>query len=810
MGAVVLAFRAALVHRWRAWLALALLVSVAGGTTLAALAAGRRTETAYPRLLAATNAFDLLAFSGSSVGLANLSQAAVSHLPGVASDARLDFFSFHEATTTHNSFGYAYIVGASGNLFSRFRYKLVAGVEPNPKDPCQVLAGDNLTVYGIRVGSVLRVSFYGRSQLADSNIGGPASGPVLSLRVVGIEVSGGSLPAGRPGGAFFVTPAFVRVEAPHILTSPVDAVRLRDGASGVPRFVAEVDRLAGGASRVSLQFVDGNNTEVEKSIQPQVVGWWIVFGFAALAATVVIGLALARQDATEAAIYPTLRALGMRSTQLVSIGLARTAIVVTVGATGAIALAYGLSPLFPVGEARLAEPSPGFGFDAPVLFLGAQAILSAGLLVSLWPNWRHANARQTLGEEEPQWTRSPSVVVNWLGRIGASPSALIGSRYALKGGRGRDAVPNRTAVLGTTVGVTALFGAAVFGASLTHLVATPKLYGNGFSLSGLTYGQDESNLARSKLATLPGIEQLSAGTVGEADVRGLEVPALALDSWHGPPIVTVVAGHAPVGLHEVALGTTTMRQVRARIGSVIPITGPNGKTSLWTVVGRVAFPVSFGPTGDGGLGIGLAVSFRGIEAAYCPARVSTSGCLPTTAFFVTFAHDRAGAAGLAKAKEELNGVLSPLDLESPFAPTSLLNFGGQSINFPLIIEAVVVVFGAATLLHLLLLSVIRRRREMVTLKCLGFLRRQVTTVVEWEAATVVTLAVIIGTPLGIALGRLAWNLFAANYGVVGVVEVPWWQGAIIIAGSLIVVTAIAFLPASYAARLRPSTVLRAG
>jgi hypothetical protein len=45
MGAVFLAFRAALVHRWRAWLALALLVSIVGGTTLAALAAGRRTQT---------------------------------------------------------------------------------------------------------------------------------------------------------------------------------------------------------------------------------------------------------------------------------------------------------------------------------------------------------------------------------------------------------------------------------------------------------------------------------------------------------------------------------------------------------------------------------------------------------------------------------------------------------------------------------------------------------------------------------------------------------------------------------------------
>jgi hypothetical protein len=38
--------------------------------------------------------------------------------------------------------------------------------------------------------------------------------------------------------------------------------------------------------------------------------------------------------------------------------------------------------------------------------------------------------------------------------------------------------------------------------------------------------------------------------------------------------------------------------------------------------------------------------------------------------------------------------------------------------------------------------------------------------------------------------RLAWTFFASNYSVVGVVVVPWWQEAIIIAGSLVVVTAL--------------------
>jgi hypothetical protein len=48
-----MAFRAKLRHRWRSWLAIAVLVSVVGGLVLAATAAGRRTEAAFPQFVAA-------------------------------------------------------------------------------------------------------------------------------------------------------------------------------------------------------------------------------------------------------------------------------------------------------------------------------------------------------------------------------------------------------------------------------------------------------------------------------------------------------------------------------------------------------------------------------------------------------------------------------------------------------------------------------------------------------------------------------------------------------------------------------------
>ncbi len=82
MGAVRLVFNAGLRRRWRSWLAIALLVSVVGGLVLAAAAAGRRTENAFPRFVAA-HGFDSIVYATRPV-------PGVGRIPGVASATELD------------------------------------------------------------------------------------------------------------------------------------------------------------------------------------------------------------------------------------------------------------------------------------------------------------------------------------------------------------------------------------------------------------------------------------------------------------------------------------------------------------------------------------------------------------------------------------------------------------------------------------------------------------------------------------------------------------------------------------------------
>ncbi len=113
-------------------------------------------------------------------------------------------------------------------------------------------------------------------------------------------------------------------------------------------------------------------------------------------------------------------------------------------------------------------------------------------------------------------------------------------------------------------------------------------------------------------------------------------------------------------------------------------------------------------------------------------------------------------------------------------------------------------------LALTVLSLVRRRRhELALLKTIGMTRRQIRAVVAWQVTLTLLIAVVIGGPLGVVGGRLAWRAFAGALGVVPIVEVPLavlilGLAALVLAGNL-----LAALPAAVAARTRPTVELRA-
>src|SRR5262249_8785821 len=117
-----------------------------------------------------------------------------------------------------------------------------------------------------------------------------------------------------------------------------------------------------------------------------------------------------------------------------------------------------LSPLTPVGQARLATGSPG-GIVIDPLIMVAGALATVGVVVALSARSALRHARRQRGDP---------------------PSAVIGVRHALGGGRGRRPVPAGTALLGMVMAVAALCATAVFGANLTRLISSLALYGAPF------------------------------------------------------------------------------------------------------------------------------------------------------------------------------------------------------------------------------------------------------------------------------------------------------------------------------------------
>jgi hypothetical protein len=795
MGAIRLVLGAELRRRWRSWLILVVLIALVAGLVLAAAAAGRRTATAFPRFVA-SHGYDVYVYNQKPV-------PGLGRLPGVSSVTTISNPASGQPTcacTTHAINPSNFYINELSPTALRRVVKLVAGQMPAESSPYDVLASFTLQQdYGVHIGSVLHVPLDASSQLPALESGGNVtpSGPTVALHVVGIGAAEMEFPSGTtPEYDLFTTPAFARAINKKVPLASVYLVRLRHGTSSLPRFAAATGSL-------HVVYVSNQATAaaaVTASIHPQAVGWWVLAVLAALAGFAVLGQALSRQSVVESEEYPTLVALGLPRRQLIVLGTARNLMVALVGAAGAVIVAFALSPLTPIGEARLAEPSTGLAFDPLVLLLGALATVVVVLLLGIWPAVR-ASRVHVGGERASEG--HPSIIVSKVAATGAPPSAVIGVRRALERGRGAASLPVGTALFGSALAVMALCATVVFADSLTHLTATPALYGSDYqmSISSSSGGPGNPTSWVASLQRDHSITAIMLAASDEVTIKGHDVLAIAGKAVRGPMLLSKVDGRLPTGDHDMTLGVTTLHQVGAHVGSILGVTVqlPTGgsRTVPFRVVGTASFPSD---AGGGGLGTGSAFTMAGYMNAVCPPEREQSRCrqaFASSQSFVVLARATSGPKGQAA----IARYVAQDAATRPTIPTSLVNFG-EAVNFPLILGFVLAVFGVATLLHLLVVSVVRRRREMGLLKALGFVNVQVGATVLWQATTVALVGIVIGVPLGIVVGRVVWNAFATNLGAVPVAAVPALAIAVLAIAVFVVANALAVIPAVTSARKR--------
>jgi ABC-type antimicrobial peptide transport system permease subunit len=799
MNAVWMRLRSELRSRLGALVALGLIVGIMGGVVIAAAAGARRTLTAYPRFLAAENALDTVVdISGDTAAISALRRKVLA-LPQIKASAEVSLAQ-----------GYLRLPGSSkpGNVFlitnpdGRFgvslnRAKILQGRMWNAQAsneivPSFAVAND----LDLHVGETVQMAPGGLFS-DETPKKGPKPAPV-PLHVVGIAaipamfapLSGGYLPG------VLLSPGFSAAHPEYLdNTDTTEAIRLRHGLADLPGLRDEIARIAATAKGVRLQFpVDQaeQTVGVQQTTRALAVAMWVLAALIALAGLAIFAQAMARQTFLESVEYPTLRSLGFTPQQLMAVGLLRAAVIGLMGAVIAIFVGYLLSPLTPTGLARIAEPHPGFAFDSLVVGLGAIAVVALVALVGAIPAWRAATAAWTpLGTAQPRGRRHSRL----LGRLiePLPPSGQAGIRMAVDPGAGRTAVPVRTATFGAAVSLVALAASLAFGASLDRLVSTPAL--SGWNWDALMFvPTPHSEELFSILDRSPKVSGYATGTIINSNIGRTGITLEALESRKGSVGPSMIEGHVPTGLHEIVLGTETMHDVGAHIGSVVR-PRIQGRLVPMRVVGRIAAPnlfFTFTRPGQGG-----AIS---LDAA---KRYAPSNTTEGIGVFVRFSPGVDVQAEVTAVKRRVPSVF-PL----PQSESSQLNTLNQLGQTPIILAGILALMAAATLAHTLITSIRRRRLDLAILKTLGFVRGQVSSTVAWQATAFGVMALVVGIPIGVIAGRLMWNVFADHLGVVPEAVVPAFTVLLAVPATILVANALAVVPGRIASKLRPATVLR--
>ena len=129
-------------------------------------------------------------------------------------------------------------------------------------------------------------------------------------------------------------------------------------------------------------------------------------------------------------------------------------------------------------------------------------------------------------------------------------------------------------------------------------------------------------------------------------------------------------------------------------------------------------------------------------------------------------------------------------------------------SLPWLLAALLGVLAIATMTSMLIVSVRRQRRDLAVLARSASPAVEFGRIVSVQAIVVSAMGLIVGVPLGIMIGRVAWMSVARGLGVVVDTSVPvLWLLAIVVA--VIAVDLVSsLLPARSAARLRPAETLR--
>ncbi len=845
-------FRATFRRRLGGYLSLVLLVALVGGLAMGALAAARRTQSSFSTYLASTNPSNLgiTVFGGvgngggRAPGYSPSGVEAISRLPGVKHvEAAIPVAAAPLAPDGAPRLGAINdiqpVASVDGLFFDQDRLAVVAGRMADPKRPDEVvMTALAAHLLGVRVGEVIPYGIYTAHQ---QNLPGFGTARVpphfrFNATLVGLVQESNAIvedDIDRYPTFVFFTPALGReIVAKGGQEGAITyGLQLDHGNSDVNAVEQEFARVSPPGNTYGFHAIAPVEAKVDRTVEPLAIALGVFGGLAALTA-LLIGLQLISRQLRDAEQESSvLRGLGAGPTTIAADGLVGILASIVVGSLLAAAVAVALSPLSPLGPVRSVYPDSGVAFDWTVLGIGL-AVLIVGLgAIALVLAYREAPHR-VLWRSRVTPERN-SKAMQAAASAGLPTPAVIGVGFALEPGRGRTAVPVRSALLGAVLAVALIVATFTFGSGLQSLVSHPALYGWNFS-----YMLNASNTTPPQALALlnrdPDVVAWDGYDYNDAEVDGQGVPFLfeyghsATKAPVSPPILT---GHAIDGGDQIVLGAATLAQLHKHIGDVVTVSYGRPGDPVYVpptplvVVGTATLPaVGYSSVVDDhtSMGTGALMSSAGLPEAFRQALSSSDPTLngPNLVFVrlrkgVTATAGLANLQRIATAADKIfanvpgggaqGDTVSVVGVQRPAEIATYRTMGVA----PTLLAAALAVGAIAALGLTLVASVRKRRRDLALLKTLGFTERQLMSAVAWQASVAAVIGIVIGIPLGIVVGRWLWTLFARQIYAVPQPSVPVLSVALVALGALVLANVVAALPALIAARTPTALLLRA-
>ena len=793
---------------------MALLIGLVGGLVLGGLAGARRTDTAVDRLIAATAAADVLVNPEQGDESA-LDYAQVAALPMVDDFSRIQGVGFFppgpydsfEVLFSSNAFASD---GGSGFRFNRPVVNSGRLSHPDAADEVflertyameqGISVGDTVTwrTIGPDAFGVANAMFeHGDFEGGFATLGDPAAGTDYDFHVVGIGtwLDSVAVDEGYEPAAVLLGPAaFERVGRASAsyggavvrLSEPADLDAFRDAVSALAP-----------DEKIVFQTMGVSRDKAIRATQPAAIALAMFAGVAALLGLLIVGQAISRRFQLDARDNRTFAALGSTDRQRFGAGMIRLVLAATVGTALAVVLGFVTSVFTPVGPASFADPDPGIQFNASVLIGGFAVLLSVIVLVGTLPAWH--GAQLTAAESTPTGSR----VAGWLSSKGASVSTTTGVRFGLEPGRGSTAVPTRATIIGAATAITVAAATIVFASSLDRVAHDGRFYGSNFDAFLDFEGDvssDDSMMADAieLVSGDPSVVAASELRIAEMRLDGDPGTALAFTGGTGSVPPTIAAGRAPSAVDEIALGSTTMRDLGVGIGDRVSVSA-GGYTGDSEIVGRVVLP---------GVGLyqGSDRTSVGVGALVTPEVMGPRN--EATKSFVVVDLDSAGEVpAFADRMNVTLGELGGVSVQPTSRPADIASLA-RLRSLPVVLSGLIVLMVGVTVVHAMVVAVRRRRRDVAILQALGSTSRSVMAIGVWQGLTVGIAGVLFGVPLGVIAGRWCWTLLANAFGTLAEPVVPL-PGLFVLVVSVLVLAAVAgVLPMRRGLRHHPADVLR--